>query len=450
MKRKWYEGWRPEGAIFPGEGVLIAVSGGADSVALVHLLKSVAQEMNLRLCCAHFEHGIRGQASRADAEFVRRLCAGLHIELIMESADVPGLARAWNMGIEQAAREARYAFLRKTMEAKGLSALALGHHMDDQAESVLMHLFRGCGVGGLKGMEKRIGPLARPLLNLRKADLMDYLRETGQSWREDLTNAQLDTPRNFIRHQVIHPVERVYPGVVEAIDRLSTLAGIDEAYLEEQARDLYRARARFFAPGVYFEAQDCPRALLSRMIQRALKDMRLPASAETIWRIMERPKALDIQGGGRAQWVGNTLYLTRTGYRPPDEQPLANGARLPGIGRMCMGECPPVPVKENGFVQVLNAGALEGACLRTRRAGDKIVPLGAPGSQLFSDYLTNRKISRPLREVLPLVAKGNQILWAVGVGIAQQAAVRPGDRALRLQFVPEEKAQITTEDETDA
>ena len=84
------------------------------------------------------------------------------------------------------------------------------------------------------------------------------------------------------------------------------------------------------------------------------------------------------------------------------------------------------------------------------RAGDKIVPLGAPGSQLFSDYLTNRKISRPLREALPLVAKGNQILWAVGVGIAQQAAVRPGDRALRLQFVPEEKAQITTEDETDA
>lgn len=448
MEQKWYENWRPDGALFPGEGVLIAVSGGADSVALVRLLKDAASDMGLRLCCAHFEHGIRGEDSRADAAFVRRLCQTLGLELVMESADVPALTRMWGMGLEQAARQARYDFFFRVMKEKGLDALALGHHMDDQAESVLMHLFRGCGVHGLRGMEKRSGVLARPLLDLRKDDLMDYLRDIGQDWREDLTNAQLDTPRNILRHQLMPPAQRAYPGAVAAVARLAALARADDDCLNEQARAMYRARAHFFCGGVRLEAgEDCPNALLSRMIQRALAHLELPGEAETLWRIMERPKTLDIQGGGRAQWIRGTLYLTRAEKQIPPPQPLRADAHLPGIGWMRMKRCAPEPIRQNGLTQVLNARALEGACLRTRQAGDRIHPLGASGSQLLSDYLINRKIPQPLRDALPLVAKNDRILWVVGVGIGQEAAVCPGDEALRLQFEPERPSDETQNDE---
>jgi tRNA(Ile)-lysidine synthase len=198
-------------------GILAAVSGGADSVAMLCLLREVCREHSVRLTAAHFEHGIRAEASVADAAFVRELCRAWNVELIEGSADVPAMAKARSVGIEEAARDARYAFLREAKRQAGADWIALAHHQDDQAETVLMHLLRGCGLKGLVGMRETEGDLYRPLLSYPKQTLVDFLRNQGIEWREDASNQVSDTPRNALRLNVIPQMETCYPAAKRAI-----------------------------------------------------------------------------------------------------------------------------------------------------------------------------------------------------------------------------------------
>ena len=195
-----------------GGRVLVALSGGADSVALLRLF----MEAGVEVSAAHFEHGIRGEASVADMEFCRELCARLRVPFLCERADVPA-ARLPGEGLEAAARRLRYAFLRRAKEAAGASCIATAHHAGDQAETVLMHLLRGAGPTGAAGMREREGDLWRPLLRVKKQDLVSYLRERGQSWREDATNAIADTPRNALRLDILPRLEAIYPGAALAL-----------------------------------------------------------------------------------------------------------------------------------------------------------------------------------------------------------------------------------------
>jgi len=199
--------------------ILAAVSGGADSVAMLALLKEAADGQPFTLTAAHFEHGIRAEDSLADAAFVRTLCGEWRIPLIEGHADVPVLAKASSMGLETAARQARYEFLMNAREQAGADYIALAHHRDDQAETVLMHLFRGCGLRGAVGMKALDGVLYRPLLNVTKKTLVGYLQMRGIPWREDATNGAADNPRNALRLNVMPEIERIYPGAKGAVCR---------------------------------------------------------------------------------------------------------------------------------------------------------------------------------------------------------------------------------------
>lgn len=219
-------------AVKPGAHVLAAVSGGADSVALLCLLGEVKEKLHLTVSCAHVEHGIRGDASLGDLDFVRSLCARKQIPFYAEHVDAPEAARLRGMGLEEAARTLRYAALESVAQRNGADVIALAHHAKDQAETVLLHAARGCDVRGLCAMAFRRGIVIRPLLSEMPDALRAYLAERGETWREDETNDDPRFARNRIRSGAIPALEAAYPGAVRALCRLAEAARRDEMHFE--------------------------------------------------------------------------------------------------------------------------------------------------------------------------------------------------------------------------
>ena len=203
-----------------GSHVLLAISGGADSTALLCLLLEARQRLSLVLSCAHVEHGIRGEASLSDLAFVTALCREKGVPLYTAHVDAPGYARTQGCGLEDAARTLRYAFLNRTADAIGADAIALAHHAGDQAETVLLHAMRGSDVHGLCAMRARSGRLIRPLLACSPEALRAYLAAIGQTFCEDATNADRAYARNRVRLDVLPQMERAVPGAGGALCRL--------------------------------------------------------------------------------------------------------------------------------------------------------------------------------------------------------------------------------------
>ena len=408
----------------PGEHVLCAVSGGADSVALLLLLKEMADRGELSLTAAHYDHRIRA-VSADDAHFVRVLCERLGVTIIEGSEDVPLLAWASHMGLETAAREARRAFLeRARLEAKA-DVIATAHHLDDQAETVLMHLFRGAGSSGAAGIRPRSGHWARPLLNATKADLVRYLTEHGQDWCTDETNAIPDTPRNRLRSEVLPSVLKIYPGAIVSLGRFATISAEESDFLDALADQFLTKHGNRIDGGLYaLEWAPVERPLIRRVFK-----MLLP---KTDYGLLSRLADLYFAKSGKVQAAG--IQAERTG----DRLYLIDGAHPAEefLGTLKSAPCENTPVYENGFRQALDEKAVTGAELRLKRPGDWISPLGTPGRKSLSDYLTDRKIDRPLRDRIPLLAQGSEVLWAVGVGISNRAALRGDSAAVELTYIP--------------
>lgn len=418
------------------EHILVAVSGGADSVALLSLMREAAKNQPVRLTAAHFEHGIRGEESLEDAAFVRDLCVRWEIPLIEGSADVPALAREKSMGLEEAAREARYGFLRQAQKSVGADLIALAHHRDDQAETVLMHLLRGSGLRGAAGMRICEEGLYRPLLPYSKETLVAYLRETGISWREDATNQIADTPRNGLRLRVIPEIEQFYPGARQAIARFSELVSVESDYLDRETDRFLERNAVVLPNGWLISLRENPHeAILRRAVHRICR-----TDYESALRVTELRKAgrgtIEIPGGWRVERGREGIYLLNGRTGEPVETPLPDEGwvSLAGIGNLRVSAGSGQAVKDDPFCQELARGALKGASVRTRRDGDVIYPLGAPGRQKLSDYFINKRIDRPLRDLIPLVVRGNQVLWAVGVGISEEVRLKEGSEAARLEM----------------
>ena len=416
--------------------VLVALSGGADSVALLLLLK----EAGAQVCAAHFEHGIRGEDSVADMEFCRALCARLGVDFVCERARVPQSRRPGE-GLEEAARRMRRAFLERAKRETGAELIATAHHADDQAETVLMHLLRGAGLRGTAGMSPCDGTYWRPLLGVRKRQLQAYLTARGQDWREDATNAAPDTPRNALRLEVLPRMEAIYPGAAQALCRFAEAQLVDAAFVEACASEQMQARKLDLPGGCFWRMQPPPaEAVLRSFWQEQL------GRGRATWQAVRRlaflcasPRGRDALPDGRiVEKTQNGLYITQRDA--PRLQPaainLGGDTLLPQCAQFHAQPCAPVPIRGKPFSQALLKSALEGAVVRTREAGDYICPLGMRGSKLLSDYLIDRKIDRPLRDRLLVVARGREALWVVGVGVSRACAVDGKNESVNLSCTP--------------
>src|SRR5580704_15813878 len=228
----------------PGDRVAVAVSGGADSVALLRLLERLSNALGITLLVAHFNHSLRGPESEADSQFVREMARRHHLKLICGRADVATAAAQNRWNLEDAARRLRYAFFRRAIETGRATRIAVAHTAEDQAETVLARILRGTGPAGLAGIYPVAGSIVRPLLGIRREDLREYLNALGQTWREDSTNCHLDRQRARIRAQLIPVLERDFS--TRAVNRLAELARLSreqEAFWSALIEDRFRAFA---------------------------------------------------------------------------------------------------------------------------------------------------------------------------------------------------------------
>ena len=310
-----------------GTGVLLAVSGGADSIALMRGTVLLGKERRLDLTVAHLNHGLRGAAADADARWVEDLCDRLNIPVVIGRADVPRVAAESGRGTEETARSLRYDFLRQTALARGLSVIALAHTADDQAETILHQIIRGSGLAGVAGMPRR-RPLAegieliRPMLDIRRSEVEAWLGELGQEYRTDATNLDERHTRNRIRQSLIPLLRREFNReAVEALIRLGDQARDAQASLEFSARRLLdHAVLETSASVCRFNCKplaEIPRHLLRTCFVLLWQDLNWPRQAMTYphWErladIATSSGAMTLPGNIEARRRGNLLVLRR-------------------------------------------------------------------------------------------------------------------------------------------
>src|SRR5262245_21319638 len=443
--------------------VLVALSGGPDSVALLHLLLDLQADGDLVVAgVAHFNHQLRGADADADEAFCRALGASLGLLVEVGRADVRAAAREAGRSIEDIARDLRYAFLEQTADRFGAEAIAVAHSLDDQSETFLLRLVRGSGSRGLAAILPRAGRVIRPLLEIPRADLRSYASERGLAFRDDPSNRDLSIPRNRVRHELIAYLEREFnPGINPVLAREASLARDDEDYLQRQAIDLART---IVLPNTGGQTEidaaalrSLHPALASRIARQALTSRasgRFVGAdhVEHLLLLARAPAgtAVDLPGQ-RAIRQGDAIVLAPPGPRiSRDRQQTANSFRFP---LSIPGE---VTLDNHGWV--VSASRLDGTArgtgfgpakgpevaiaadpltlplaIRSRRRGDRFRPLGLAHRKKLQDFLVDRKIPREIRDSLPLVVDGeDRIVWVVGESVAEDFRVTEPARGVIL------------------
>ncbi len=460
------------GWIEPGDHVLVGLSGGPDSVALLHLLRELRDELGFTLGACHLDHGLRGDASRADEAFCRAMCAEMSIPLALDEARAhrvspePGAALA-----ETRARTLRYAFFREAAARTKATHLALAHHRDDQVETILHRMLRGTGLAGLRGIPAS-RPLAsdagdagnasnagdsqvriiRPLLGVTKAEIVESLDRRGIPYCIDATNERLDTPRNRIRAEVLPWLAERFDGdPAAALERLAVHADEADAYLEAAARKAERAcrlasndpnAGRFDSTSdrsspIYDRGRlaALERPILRRVIASAFESVadrgiELAESDRVLHGLTSfESRELSLRGGIRVSAHGNA-WRVHTGTRrshPESSAAPADLAQLPRRGPVDVAplatrfEVTPLAETEPDATNDPSLAYFETNTLRwplrirTRRDGDRI-RLERGGHKKLQDLFVDRKIPRWKRDRIPLVVDADdRVLWVVGI-----------------------------------
>lgn len=419
--------------LFPEGGtVTAALSGGADSVAMLRLLLELADPLGITVTAAHFNHHLRGADSDADEAFCRRLSRTLGVPLRVGGADVAALARARGVGLETAARDARYGFL---LEASGTVATA--HNADDNLETVLLHLTRGAALRGLGGIPPKRGRVVRPVLCLTRAEILEYLHENGIPYVEDATNETGFCPRNRLRLQVMPRLRAENPGVAQAALDMTLSLREDEAYLTALALEALEAARRdggWCAPAL----AALPRPLRLRALRAVLEGAGVRGLT---LRHLEAAEALLTAGpSAQAQLPGLSLRreydLLRTDPIPdpgfePFALPVGDSHPLPG-GRRLQCSAPFPCNGEHGLL--LSVGAP--VTVRPRKRGDRLHLKG--GTKPVKEWMIDRKIPAALRGGVPVFECGGTVAAVWGVGVDPAFAPRPGQLCCRVTLLEQE------------
>ena len=412
--------------VAPGSHVLAAVSGGADSIALLCHLLQVSEGYPLSVSCVHVEHGIRGDASIEDMAFVRALCERRCVPFYGAHVDAPGHARAQGCGLEDAARTLRYDALYRIAREIGADAIALAHHAGDQAECVLLHAARGSDLRGLCAMRPRRGMLIRPLLACTAQELRAYLCDIGQLWREDQSNEDVRYARNRIRRDVMPALERAAPGAGAALCRLAGAAQRDEDYFAQQL-DALHIRTIPLVDGIAAEREQLAGlhpALLSRMLvrmaERAGIRLQSAAAIEAIMgAIAERDAVINLGGGAHASVGGEYLCLTRAQTPEIDVQLCVPGRTDTPFGTFEVSVPKPGEAGDGRSAQRMPARLLADARVTCRREGDVMTPFGRRTPVKLKKLMIDAGIERAMRASVPVIRNKEGILFAVGLRPAE-------------------------------
>jgi tRNA(Ile)-lysidine synthase len=417
------------------EKVVVGVSGGCDSTALLHLLLEL-EELRLSLVVAHLNHGLRGAESDGDEEFVATLARDLGLPFEVTRCDVASLARQGSISLEEAGREERYAFFRQVAEAHGARCIAVAHTLDDQAETVLLRIARGTGPFGLRGMEAvTAGGVVRPLLGCHKEELRTYLLARGIPWREDESNENPVFQRNLVRHELLPSLARLNPRIADALLNLSRLSGEDEAFLEGMAEEEYLRLAMTSAAGVTLPVAGLlrrPRPLRFRLLRLALRQVKGDLRRLTLQHVEEMDRLLtssppnascDLPGGIRVVRAYDRLTVEPRGWaaepwQSPVPIPGEGSHQLPDGSLLVVEQCRgPGGAPADSEAAIWIDGSL---CpfpweVRSFRPGDRLSLPGLVGRKKVKKLFGEWRLSVCERSRVPILLCKGQVLWICGM-----------------------------------
>jgi tRNA(Ile)-lysidine synthase len=450
----------------PGDRVGVAVSGGADSMALLLLLLELREKLGVVLSVVHFNHKLRGKASDADEKFVAKLAAVHGVEFHTASVHVAQKAKKEKTNLEDTARRARYDYFHSLVDSGALTRIAVAHTADDQAETVLAHILRGTGLTGLGGIHPVAGTVIRPLLQFRKKELRAYLRAKKQKWREDATNRDTTRTRARIRRKLLPLLEKQFQSaIVEHLTTLAELAREDESFLEAVAEKRTAELVQKHGEGLRIAAKDLLEPLnsveeasalskrLVRHIVKSLKPRTGQLGAGTVKALLELARygqsgtSLPLPGGvevrrGRdelAFYAIERKSAANTSSKTPefeyniDLPHSAQELRVAELGcvfRFMVIDWPAKRAETSTDGAVLDRDRLRlPLILRNWRPGDRMRPLGHRNAHKLKRLLNEKRISRWARDGWPVLTSGGILAWARGFHVAAEFAADERTRA---------------------
>ncbi len=471
---------------FPGDQVVVGVSGGPDSLALLHVLRALQHDLAISLHVAHLNHQLRGADADADAEFVAGLAREWNVPATIETRDVAAAAREGRQSVEQAARQARYAFFAEVATRLGARRVAVGHNADDQVETVLMHFLRGAGLAGLRGMSYDSGlppaavqvgegqrdkpegedrsaevRLVRPLLDVTRVQIDAYCQAHALTPRLDRTNLDTTLFRNRLRHEVLPYLEALNPNLRTVLRRMSRALADDYDLIQSQVDQAHARVARVEEDAVVFALgpwRALHPALQRGTLRAAVRELRRDLR-NIDWTHIEDARRVALEkGAGTQATLPDGLALV-VGYgefsiadaarpQPPLDLPLLNVERLvlPVPGAVMLPESTwrvetavesELADRTNRWTAWLDRDRVVGElALRRRRPGDRLQPAGLHGHyKSLNEFMIDARIPRRVRDRLPLLVAGDQLLWVCGWRVDERVRVTPATRqVLRVTF----------------
>ena len=428
----------------PGSRVLCAVSGGADSMALLHLLRETG---DYTLFCAHFNHCLRGEESDRDERFVRERCAALGIECRVGRADVAALARERGKGTEEAAREARYAFLRLCAGELGCSYIATAHTRDDNAETVLLRLARGSGTRGLGGIPEQRGEIVRPLLRFSRGEIEEYLAMRGIDHVEDSSNADLAYARNRVRGRVLPELREVNAAAAENICAAAEHLRADEEFLTALTEDFLRRSGGEGSLSVR-ALLSAPESIAHRALRRRCGGTLSAAHHAALMRLCasDNPHgALDLPGL-RVVRERDTLLFAPETLPVPEKRELIPGraTAVPELGLtvVCREAYPNEEIHNSFNTFYFKSEKIRARMFVAPRTPGAFVRLAGRGcTKPLKKLFAEARIPLAERERIPVIYDGEGVAAVQGFGVAERLTPSAGDRMTVIEFRETEKEE---------
>jgi tRNA(Ile)-lysidine synthase len=439
---------RKHALLKPGDRVGAAVSGGADSVAMLRLLLELRKDLGIVLSVVHFNHKLRGAESDRDEQFVAEFAHRDSLELHSASADVRAFAAAKHLSLETAARDVRYDFFRRLLQQGTLNRIATAHTLDDQAETVLLRIIRGAGTRGLAGIYPQLSldshsSIVRPLLQTSRNQLERYLHVLNQSWREDASNRDLRHARNRIRHGILPRLERnLNPAVREALAETAEIARAEEEYWEQEVR---RILPNPIQPAIKLaDLQNFPLAMQRRAIRSIAEALGLRLEFRHVEEILRlaRGESAELPKGWKASRKKDELCFEPLADAPHGdyEYPLAVPGRVAVPQAGSCFEVVSVSVSVEAAYNpehLLNQELLcKELSVRNWRPGDRFRPPHTKSARKIKELLQERHLSGAEKRSWPVVVSGGEVIWVRG--FAAPVALRPknGDQAVLIREIP--------------
>ncbi|MCE5197479.1 MAG: tRNA lysidine(34) synthetase TilS [Armatimonadota bacterium] len=435
----------------PGDRVLAAVSGGPDSVTMLHALHTRADELGISLHVAHLNHGIRGEASNLDEDFVRELAQQFGLEITVKRVDVPRLRVEMRMGEEEAARTLRYKFLQDTVTIIGAKKIAVGHNADDRAESVLLNVIRGTGIDGLGAIRPVRGNIIRPLIGTTRAQIEKYIEENRLPFRVDQSNLDMSYSRNRVRHELIPLLETSYnPQIRAALNRLADIA-TEQSELTSQLSGSALAHVALSGSMDAELFVQMPIALQRQVLRSEIERLKgdlVDVTLEQVDRVLEAlcesaDFTITLPSGRIYAVRKGTTFRISTADVVPDTVPfdqlleIPGATRIPAINMTIDAEvtgnlgAAKLPANE----AFIDFGSVRGMIrVRSLQHGDRIVPLGMKGSKKLQDVFVDKKIPKPQRARVAVLVDAEKIIWVPGV-VSSELVKVTGDTQRVLHLI---------------